>query len=152
MVVRKRWASAVGAAALASVMLTGCMGGSPYCDAVSEHETTLNSFGAERSDEAYAQYAKAAQEIAASAPERIKPDWTTIAEVTEGVITAQESTGVSLEQMGDSATVAQLSQQQREELNKAYQAFNDTVEQRKAVVADIDEHCDVTLEQPEAKE
>ncbi|MBM9464917.1 hypothetical protein JL108_15810 [Aeromicrobium sp. YIM 150415] len=148
---RNRW---VGAAVvlLATTTLSGCFGSDPYCDAVKEHEETLNSFGAERTDAAYADYATAAKEIAEAAPESIAPDWETIAEVTDGVIAAQSEAGVPLENMGDSDTVAQLSQEQRDALNASYQAFNDTVEQRRAVVADIDDQCGVTLEQPEAKE
>lgn len=151
MVVRKQWVSAA-VAVLAAGSLAGCFGSDPYCSAVEENEDVLNSFGAERTDAAYAEYASAARQIAEAAPERIQPDWVTIADVTDGVIAAQEEAGVPLEKMGDSATVAALSQEQRDALNEAYQAFNDTVEQRKAVVADIDDQCGVTLEQPEAKE
>ena len=146
-----RWAAAA-AAVLAATTLAGCFGSDPYCDAVEKHEETLNTFGAERTDAAYAEYAASAQEIAKAAPEDITADWETIAEVTNGVIAAQEAAGVPLDDMGDTDTVAQLSQEQRDALNASYQAFNDTVEQRKAVVADIDDRCGVTLEQPEAKE
>lgn len=152
MVVRNRWVPAV-ALTLVTASLAGCFGGgSPYCDAVEKNEKTLNSFGAERTDEAYASYAKAASTIADEAPKEIAADWKAIADGTQAVIAAQEASGVPLEDMDDSAVVAELPADQREALNAAYQTFNDTVEQRKSVVADIDDRCGITLQESEAKE
>jgi len=150
--VRNRWLPAV-VIVLTAASLAGCFGGGdPYCESVEKHEKTLNSFGAERTDEAYASYAKVAHAIAEKAPEDIAEDWNAIVDGTEAVIAAQDAAGVPLEDMSDTDVVAELPAEQREALNEAYQTFNDTVEQRKSVVADIDERCGISLSESEAKE
>lgn len=126
-------------------VLSGCGGASAYCEAVEKDQKSLNSFGEKRTDAAYADYAKVLEGIAKSAPKTIKKDWTSLADVTKGVIAAQKTVKLKLEEMTDAAKVKKLSEAQLKELNTAYQAFNGTTEQRRAVVKNVKQECKITL-------
>ena len=138
--------SAVAAMATAAVLLAGCAGQSEYCQAVEENASTLESLGKDRSDAAYTQYAETFETVAADAPESVKAQWTELAEATRGVLAAQSDVGLALEDMGDDAKVAELSSDQLASLNEAYETFNATTDQRTAVVKNVKQECDITLQ------
>lgn len=130
--------------------LSGCSGGGPYCDAVDEAQDSLRSFGTSTSA-AYEQYAKDTAAIARVAPEATAKQWTQIAEATQGVVDAQRAAGIKLEDMKKTDEVDALSRDDIEKLNRAYEAFNATQDQRKAVVKDVQDTCGIDLA-PDDKE
>lgn len=142
---RVKHAATAVAAALAGVLLAGCGGQSPYCAALEKNADTLNSFGKTRTDAAYTSYSKTFKSIAKDAPEGVKKDWTALAEVTDGVLAAQDEVGLSLEDMRDEEVVGELDEAQLKTLNDAYEAFNATSDQRTAVVKNAKTECEITL-------
>lgn len=126
-------------------VLSGCGGGSAYCEAVDKDKASLNTFGEKRTDAAYADYAKVFEGVAKVAPKDIQKDWQALADVTKGVIAAQKAVDLKLEDMTDSAKVKELSEAQLKQLNKAYEAFNGTTAQRAAVVKNVKQECEITL-------
>lgn len=135
----------VAAAVLASTLLAGCAGQSEYCKTVESDADILNSFGKTRTDKAYATYESTFRSIAKLSPTTVKDDWTTLADVTKGVLDAQESVGLPLEDMQDEDKVDELDENQLASLNEAYEAFNDTSSQRDAVVKNAKTECEITL-------
>lgn len=142
---RVKHTATAAAAALTAVLLAGCGGQSPYCEAIEKNADTLNSFGKTRTNAAYTGYAKAFSTVAKHAPASVKKDWAALAKVTDGVLDAQKDVGLSLEQMKDKAVVEKLEPAQLSTLNAAYQAFNDTSDQRTAVVKNAKTECQITL-------
>ncbi|VXB41734.1 hypothetical protein [Aeromicrobium sp. 9AM] len=142
----KRTAAILVTTIVGIATLSGCGGGGdPYCDAVEKNKNTLNTFGQKRTDAAYAKYATVFGSIGKKAPASIKKDWTTLSTVTTGIINAQKKAGVKLEDMTDSAKVKKLSAAQLKELNTAYKTFNDTKDERNAVVKNVLQKCDIKL-------
>jgi hypothetical protein len=129
---------------VAITTLTAC-GDDPYCTAVKDHESTLNSLGEKRTNAAYRSYARAFRSVAKVSPDAVKKDWTELAEVTASVLNAQNSVGISLEEMTDATKVKKLSTDQLKTLNNAYEAFNKTTPQRRAVVKNVKKECEITL-------
>ena len=126
--------------------LSGCGGGGdPYCDAVEKNKSTLNTFGETRTNAAYTKYAKVFGDVGKKAPSSIKKDWTTLSTVTTGILAAQKKAGVKLEDMTDTAKVKKLSAAELKELNTAYKTFNETVDQRNAVVKNVKQECKINL-------
>lgn len=142
---RVKHAATAVAAALAGVLLAGCGGQSSYCAALEKNADTLNSFGKTRTDAAYTSYSKTFKSIASDAPAGVKDDWTALAEVTDGVLAAQDEVGLSLEDMRDEEVVGELDEAQLKTLNDAYEAFNATSDQRTAVVKNAKTECEITL-------
>ncbi|WP_375003376.1 hypothetical protein [Aeromicrobium sp. CTD01-1L150] len=138
--------SSAATLAIAAVLLVGCGGQSEYCATVEENATVLEAVGKDRTNAAYDEYAEAFEVVAADAPESIEAQWTELAEVTRGVLAAQEAVGMPLEDMADDDRVAELSEEQLASLNEAYEAFNATTEQRTAVVKNVKQECDITLD------
>jgi hypothetical protein len=138
-------ASMLVTSVLAVTVLAGCGGDDPYCAAVKENQASLDSFGQKRNEKAFTTYAKALRAIATDAPDTIKDDWSKLGAVTDGVLKAHDKVGLPLQDMTDTAKVAALDSDDLARLNKAYDKFNDTGKQRKAVVADVKKTCDVTL-------
>lgn len=130
---------------VALTTLTACGADSPYCSAVKEHQTTLNSLGEKRTDAAYRLYAQAFRSVAKVSPAAVKKDWTELAEVTASVLRAQDKVGVKLEEMTDESKVTKLSTDQLKSLNNTYEAFNKTTPQRRAVVKNVKQECKITL-------
>jgi len=130
---------------VASATLAGCGGGSAYCDAVEKNKTTLNTFGHERTNAAYARYAKVFQSVAKQAPKAVAKDWMKLADATLGVISAQKSVGLALEDMTKAANIKKLDTAQLKKLNSAYEAFNGTTVERRAVVKNVKQECKITL-------
>ena len=140
-----RKAALLIATLVCATVLSGCGGGSAYCDAVEKDQKSLNTFGEKRTDAAYAGYAKVFDGVAKVAPKTIAKDWKALSDVTKGVIAAQKSVNLKLEEMTDTAKVKKLSEAQLKKLNTAYEAFNATTEQRRAVVKNVKQECKITL-------
>lgn len=140
-----RTAAMLVTAVVSTTVLAGCGGDDPYCAAVKEQQSALNSFGQKRTDAGFTTYAKAVRAIATTAPDTSKDDWAKLGSVTDNVIKAQKKAGIALEDMSDTALVEKLSADDLASLNKAYDAFNDTTAQRTAVVKDVKSACDITL-------
>jgi hypothetical protein len=126
-------------------MVTACAGESPYCTAVKDQKSTLNSLGEKRTNAAYRSYARAFRSVAKVSPPAVKKDWTELAEVTASVLNAHDKVDIKLEEMSDQAKVKKLSTEQLKTLNNAYEAFNKTTPQRRAVVKNVKQECDITL-------
>lgn len=141
----RRFPAALTLAAAAG-LLAGCGGQSEYCATVEENATTLESLGKDRTNAAYTEYAETFEAVAADAPEAVAQEWTELAEATRGVLAAQEEVGLALEDMGDDDKVAELSTEQLAALNESYEAFNGTSDQRNAVVKNVKQECDITLD------
>jgi hypothetical protein len=141
----KRTAAVLATTIVAITTLSGCGGGDPYCDAVDKNKNTLNTFGQKRTNAAYTTYAKVFADVGKQAPAAIKKDWTTLSTVTTGILDAQKKAGVKLEDMTDTAKVKKLDPAQLKELNAAYQTFNETTQQRNAVVKNVKQECKINL-------
>ena len=79
------------------------------------------------------------------APEGIRSDWIALADVTDGVLRAQQKAGIKLQEMLIEDKLARLSPDDRKALNAAYEAFNNTGDERKAVVKNVKAECEITL-------
>ena len=141
---RGRTASRVAAAAILLPMLTSC-GQSEYCKAVEDNQVALNSLGEKRTNAAYLSYARAFRAVANLAPPTIRRDWIKLADVTSDVVKAQRQAGISLEDMLVDDKLVQVPSDTLELLNTAYEAFNNTADERKAVVKNVKDECGITL-------
>ena len=133
------------AALVAFTALTACAGEDPYCTAVKDQKATLNSLGEKRTNAAYRSYARAFRSVAKVSPPAVKKDWTELAEVTAAVLNAQAKVDIKLEEMSDVDKVRRLTTAQLKTLNNAYEAFNKTTPQRRAVVKNVKQECDIAL-------
>jgi hypothetical protein len=140
-----RAVASVVATILAIATLTACAGEDPYCTAVKKQQSTLNSLGEKRTNAAYRSYARAFRSVAKVSPAAVKKDWTELAEVTASVLNAQDNVGIKLEEMSDQGKVKKLDTEQLKTLNNAYEAFNKTTPQRRAVVKNVKQECEITL-------
>lgn len=140
-----RTATAAATVVLGALLLGACGADSPYCAAVETERETLDNFGAKRSDDAYASYAKALDTITKVAPAPIDEQWASLTRATQGVVTAQTDVGFALQDMADEDKRTALSAGDIVVLNKAYKRFNSTTSQRKAIVADVKTTCDIQL-------
>ena len=61
------------------------------------------------------------------------------------MLNAQDKAGIKLEDMADQSKVKKLGTEQLKTLNDAYEAFNKTTPQRRAVVKNVKEECEITL-------
>lgn len=140
-----RIAAGMATMALALATLAGC-GQSPYCQAVEEHQVALNSLGEEKSDSAFVSYEKAFRAVTAVAPDGIRKDWAKLADVIRGVRTAQRASGIPMDEMSSTnKALAALPEDKLKALNAAYEAFNNTQTERKAVVKNVKDECQITL-------
>jgi len=140
-----RGAAALVTAVVALTVLTGCGGDDPYCAAVKEHRSALDSFGKKVTSKAFESDVKAVQAITSTAPDSSKDDWAAVGAAMEKVTDAQEEAGIKLEDMTDPAKYGELDSDALASLNKAYEGFNDTSKQRKAAFEDVQSVCDITL-------
>ncbi|MBD8606184.1 hypothetical protein IFT73_04910 [Aeromicrobium sp. CFBP 8757] len=140
-----RTAAAVVATLLGAGLLGGCGGDSPYCAAVKENQSALDSFGTKVSDKTFAREARAVRAIAATDPAKVGDDWTAIDKAMRRVLSAQKKTGMTFADLNDPEQRADADSDDLETVTKAYGVFNDTAQQRKAVVEDVETTCDVTL-------
>ena len=141
-----RAVTGVVATVVVFTLVTACAGDDPYCTAVKDQKSTLNSLGEKRTTAAYRSYARAFRSVAKVSPPAVKKDWTELAEVTASVLNAQDKAGIKLEDMTDQSKVRKLGTEQLKTLNNAYEAFNKTTPQRRAVVKNVKEECEITLE------
>lgn len=141
---RVRTLTGVAGAALLLAALTGC-GQSEYCKAVDENRVALDSLGEKRTNAAYQSYARAFRAVANVAPSTIRKDWAKLADVTSDVLKAQRQAGISLEDMLVEDKLTQVPPDKLELLNDAYEAFNNTPDERKAVVKNVEDECGITL-------
>jgi threonine dehydrogenase-like Zn-dependent dehydrogenase len=139
----RRFAAGVAVAIMALGSLTGC-GQSDYCKAVETHEDTLNTLGQNKSTAGYRKYVRALRAVANVAPPGVRKDWITLADATDGVLRAHAHIGLPLE-ASNSQTFAKLSADQLRAVNTAYEAFNNTGDERKAVVKNVKAECEITL-------
>jgi hypothetical protein len=139
-----RVATGVAAAAIVLATLTGC-GQSQYCKAVEDNKVALNSLGEKKTNAAYLAYARSFRAVANVAPPGIRKDWAKLADVTQDVVTAQRKAGISLEDMLVEEKISQVPPQRLKLLNDAYEAFNNTTDERKAVVKNVKDECGITL-------
>ena len=130
---------------VATGVLSGCGGDSPYCAAVKDNQPALNTFGRATTDAAFAKEAKAVRAIAATDPEKVAKDWTAIDRAMRGVLSAQKKTGLTFADLADPDKRADADSDDIETVNKAYAAFNDTSSARLAVVRDVSSTCKVDL-------
>lgn len=140
----RRFAAGIAVAIVGSVTLAGC-GQSEYCAAVEAHQDTLNTLGQHRTNEAYRTYARALRAVATVAPQDVRKNWVVLADVTDGVLRAQRQAGIKLQEMLIEDKLMQLSADDRKALSDAYEAFNNTGDERKAVVKNVKAECEITL-------
>nr|MCW2728709.1 hypothetical protein [Aeromicrobium sp.] len=131
-------------AVVSMTVLAGCSGEDPYCAAVKEQKSVLDSFGKKRTDASFATYAKAVRAITSTAPDTIKDDWAKLGSVTDGVVKAHQKAGIKLEDMTPE-NLQKVDSDDLKTLNAAYEKFNGTTTQRTAVVKDVKTACDITL-------
>ena len=124
--------------------LTGC-GKSPYCQAIEDHQVTLNALGQERTNTAFTEYARAFRAVAKVAPGGVRTDWAKLADVTAGVLTAQRNAGIKMEDMLNEKKLTAVPADKLSALNNAYQTFNNTQKERDAVVKNVKDECQITL-------
>ncbi|HJR89603.1 MAG TPA: hypothetical protein VJ782_05530 [Aeromicrobium sp.] len=141
---RARAAAGLAGGAILLATLAGC-GESEYCKAVEENQVALNSLGEKRTNAAYLSYARAFRTVAKVAPPTIRKDWIKLADVTSNVVTAQRKAGISLEDMLVEDKITKVPPDKLELLNDAYEAFNNTQDERKAVVKNVKDECEITL-------
>jgi hypothetical protein len=141
----KKTATVLLTAVVASSVLAGCGGDDPYCAAVKENKSALDTFGQKRTNAGFRAYADAVRAITTTAPDSSKDDWAKLGSVTAGVLKAHKKVGLPLQAMDDPAKVDKLGSADLKRLNAAYAAFNETTKQRQAVVKDVKAVCDITL-------
>jgi len=141
---RIRTATGVAGAVVLLAMLTGC-GKSEYCKAVEDNQVALNSLGEKRTNAAYVSYARAFRVVANVAPPAVRKDWTKLADVTGDVVKAQQQAGISLEDMLVDDKITKVPPEKLKLLNNAYEAFNNTTDERNAVVKNVKDECEITL-------
>ncbi len=140
-----RTAAAVAVTALALSVLGSCGGQSPYCAEVEQNTPVLDTFLAKRTDAAFAGYARAATAISKVAPSSSDRQWSALAAATREVVAAHRDVGLAVQDLKDKDARAALSTADVTKLNGAYDTFNATRDERKAVVADVKKTCDIPL-------
>ena len=140
----RRFASGVAVAILALATLAGC-GTSPYCKAVEAHEDTLNTLGQDKTNVAYRKYAAALRAVADVAPPDIRKPWIKLADVTADILRAHNKVGIKLEEMKQQEKLKKLSPEDLKLLRDAYDSFNNTTDEREAVVRNVKEECEISL-------
>ena len=141
---RGRTSAGIAGAAILLATLAGC-GQSEYCKAVEDNRVALNSLGEKRTNAAYLSYARALRAVANQAPPKVRKDWIKLADVTGDVVKAQRQAGISLEDMLDEDKITTVPPEKLKLLNDAYEAFNNTQNERKAVVKNAKDECEITL-------
>jgi hypothetical protein len=130
---------------VAASVLAGCGGDDPYCAAIKEQKTALDSFGSKKTDKGLKREAEAVRIIATEAPDKSKKSWSTVGAALDDVLAALKSADTTLQEMADPATIRAMEQDDVDRIRKAYAVFNETSVQRAALVKDIASTCDITL-------
>ena len=140
-----RFAAGLALSVVVLSTLSGC-GKSPYCQAVEDHQVALNSLGEEKTNAAFARYETAFRAVANVAPDEVRKDWIKLVDVINGVLTAQRSAGITMDDMSSTnKKLATLPEDKLKALNVAYEAFNNTQTERKSVVKNVKDECQITL-------
>lgn len=140
-----RPAAWIVAAAVAAGTLAGCGGDSQYCAAVKENVSALDTFGKKKTDKAFTTYRRTTLELAELAPEPVGKDWKALAKAISNVQKAQKAAKLSLEDVSVE-TVAGLSTEQSQRLDKSYRGFTDAVAEHGGVVKkNVESECGVKL-------
>jgi len=126
-------------------VLAGCGGDDPYCAAVKEQKTALDSFGTKKTDKGLKAEAEAVRLIATEAPDTSKKNWSTVGAALDDVLAALKSGDTTLQAMADPETIRAMPQDDVDRIRKAYSVFNETSVQRAALVEDVASTCDITL-------
>jgi len=130
---------------VAASVLAGCGGDDPYCAAVKEQKTSLDSFGTKKTDKGLKAEAEAVRIIATEAPDTSKKNWSKVGAALDDVLEALKSGDTTLQAMADPETVREMPQDDVDRIRKAYDVFNQTSTQRAALVKDIASTCDIAL-------
>ncbi|WP_229054260.1 hypothetical protein [Aeromicrobium sp. Leaf350] len=143
--VASRLSSCVAVVATAT-LLTSC-GTSAYCTTVEEQRGALDDVA--MTTASLTALGEALRAIEKQAPTHVQDDYAAVAESVEALLAAESVAGVPVEELthGD---VVDLSEGDTTELRNAYQAFNDTATQRRAIADDVTDDCDITLKTPGA--
>lgn len=147
MIVSKRSAAQLSASLLLLLLLAACGRQSAFCEAAENSERTLLSFGLERTDAAFSQYAEVTAELSELAPDDVIADWRRLDEVTTNVVAQHRMVGVALEDLSDQAVADSLSPAVLGELNSAYEQFNGTRSERERIVTHLENECGLELDQ-----
>jgi hypothetical protein len=131
-------------AAVTATTLASC-GTSSYCQAVEDNRAALDGFTL--STEAFRDGAEAMRAIAKEAPSEVRDDYEATADAAESVVTAQDESGVPMDQL-DRAAIVAMDQPKVDALRAAYAEFANTVTQRRAIAEDVADACDVSLKTP----
>lgn len=129
---------------LVAATLSGC-GTSSYCTAVENHRAAIDD--ATLTTASFTALGEALRAIEKQAPSDVRDDYTAVADAVEALLAAEAVAEVPIEELthGD---VVDLSEDATEELRTAYQAFNDTATQRRAIADSVEDECDLTLKTP----
>ncbi|GAA1728984.1 hypothetical protein [Aeromicrobium alkaliterrae] len=134
-------------AVLATATLLSSCGTSAYCTSVEEQRGALDDVA--MTTASLTALGEALRTIEKQATGDVKDDYTAVADAVEALLAAEQVSGVPVEELthGD---VVDLSEDDTAALRNAYQAFNDTATQRRAIADDVTDACDVTLKTPGA--
>jgi hypothetical protein len=126
-------------------VLAGCAGEDPYCAAVKQHRSALESFGGDKTSADFTREAKAIRQVASTAPDGSKDDWAAVGAAMDRVLKVHKKAGVTLQDMRDVEKVAAAEQDDLDAIREALEAFNGTADRRAAMVKDVKDVCDITL-------
>ncbi len=130
--------------ALVATTLSGC-GTSSYCTAVEKHRAAIDD--ATLTTASFTALGEALRAIEKQAPSDVRDDYMAVADAVEALLAAEAVAEVPIEELthGD---VVDLSEDDTADLRTAYQAFNDTATQRRAIADSVEDECDLTLKTP----
>jgi hypothetical protein len=141
----KRSAALMVVTIVATTTLSGCGGGSAYCDAAQKNKTELEGFGKTKTNAAFATLDQVIRSMSKDSPAAVRKDWQAIGDGLEGVIAAQKKVNLRLEDVSTKA-VAKLTLAQQKSLNTAYQAFNSAVKKHGTVVVkNVKQECKIVI-------
>ena len=141
----KRSAALLVGTIVTATTLSGCGGGSAYCDAAQKNKSALEGFGKTRTNAAFAKLDQVIKSMAKTSPSAVRKDWQAIGAGLEGVIAAQKKVNLRLEDV-DAKSAGKLTTAQQKALNTAYTAFNAAVKDHGAVVVkNVKQECKIVI-------
>ena len=169
---KSRSITAVAAAVLALMFLTGCAGGgsgsgtgsetsaesshggagessagteSSYCKAVKDNVNSLQTADELETTEAYEKAAQAFRSIAEVAPASVGKDWTKLADLASAVLTALDAAHLRFEDTRDYKKWAEVPLAEQWPIKDAIGSFTIATAERKAVVKNVKDECGIVL-------
>lgn len=142
----RRLLPALAVLLVSALGLSAC-GTSDYCQTVQDNQKVLNG-KATASNAALKRWADVMDMLRGQAPDDVKGDYKVLVSTARDVLDAQEKAGISLEELAKKpALVSELTQAERDMLNKAYNAFSRpaTSDERNSVYTNIKQECEITL-------